>query len=385
MGWPTINPQLGVGTAGRIRTHKIGNGYRAIALYRDYDGGTRQVERKGRTKGAAERALAEAIRDRSRAVPGTTLTPTTKVAVLAEAWWTEINTVERSPGTLRLYRDRLDRQIIPALGKLRLAELTVGTVDRHLRAVTDTNGIGVAKAVRSVLSGMCRLACTHDAIDRNPVRDANPLHTTSTRTPRSLIPAEVADLRAFLADDPKAITRDLPDLVDMMLATGLRIGETAALQWTDIDLTAGTAHVGGGIVVRTPGKGLSIRTSDSSKLTARTLALPTWATRMLTRRQADATNDLVFPSPKGNLRDPSNTSADLKEAFTTAGYAWATSHTLRRTVATLIDAAGYSARTAADQLGHAKPSMTADRYMNRDPYVTAGAAALESLGGDSLQ
>lgn len=29
--------------------------------------------------------------------------------------------------------------------------------------------------------------------------------------------------------------------------------------------------------------------------------------------------------------------------------------------------------------------MTADRYMNRDPYVTAGAAALESLGGDSLQ
>ena len=86
----------------------------------------------------------------------------------------------RSPGTLRLHRDRLDRQIIPSLGSLRIRELTVGTVDRHLRSVTDSNGPAVAKAVRSVLSGMCRLACTHDALQRNPVRDATPITTKAT-------------------------------------------------------------------------------------------------------------------------------------------------------------------------------------------------------------
>ena len=56
-----------------------------------------------------------------------------------------------------------------------------------------------------------------------------------------------------------------------------------------------------------------------------------------------------------------------------------TSHALRRTVATLIDRAGLSTRVAADQLGHSKPSLTRDRYMNRDLHVTAGATVLEIL------
>jgi hypothetical protein len=72
---------------------------------------------------------------------------------------------------LRLYRDRLDRQIIPSLGNLRVRELTVGVCDRHLCAVRDNNGPSTAKATRSVLSGICRFAARHDALERNPVRD----------------------------------------------------------------------------------------------------------------------------------------------------------------------------------------------------------------------
>lgn len=42
-----------------------------------------------------------------------------------------------------------------------------------------------------------------------------------------------------------------------------------------------------------------------------------------------------------------------------------TSHSFCKTVATLIDDAGLSARIGADHLGHAKVSMTQDRYMSR--------------------
>ena len=42
-----------------------------------------------------------------------------------------------------------------------------------------------------------------------------------------------------------------------------------------------------------------------------------------------------------------------------------TSHSFRKTVATLIDDEGLSARIGADQLGHAKVSMTQDKYMSR--------------------
>ena len=126
----------------------------------------------------------------------------------------------------------------------------------------------------------------------------------------------------MLSYDHTETRRDLPDFIDMMLATGLRIGETAAIRWPSVNLEHGTIDVGTGIVVRTTGIGLQIRTVDSSKLTARTLSLPNWCVDMLRRRHAAATGELVFPAPKGGLRDPSNTSADLKDAFTAAGYDW---------------------------------------------------------------
>ena len=56
-----------------------------------------------------------------------------------------------------------------------------------------------------------------------------------------------------------------------------------------------------------------------------------------------------------------------------------TSHYFRKTVATLMDEAGLSARSAADQLGHAKPSLTADIYMGRKKRATGAAEVLEDL------
>ena len=350
-----VRPQLPVGTAGKIRTYPAGNGYRAATIYRDYDGRNRQIERHGKTKNAAQRALAEAVRDRTRPVENSTLTPATTVSALAEAWWNEIENNRRSPGTLRLYRDRLDRQIIPSLGSLRVRELTVGTVDRHLRSVTDSNGPAVAKAVRSVLSGMCRLACTHDALQRNPVRDATPITTKAHRKPRSLTVPEIRQLRAMLTYDHTAIRRDLPDFIDMMLATGLRIGETAAIRWPSVDLEQRhhrRRH-------RHRRQNHRHRAADPHPRIVQTHRPHPQPAQLVRghaaapqRRNAAATGDLVFPAPKGGLRDPSNTSADLKDAFTAAGYDWMTSHALRRTVATLIDRAGLSTRVAADQLGH---------------------------------
>lgn len=258
-------PELALGTYGRVRTHVHGDGFRAVALFRDYDGVTKQIQRHGKTKGAAERALAAAFRDRTKSAAQSELTPETRVKVLAELWWKEIEARNLSPGTLRLYRDRLDRQVIPALGNLRLRELTTGAVDRHLRAVATNNGPAIAKAVRSVLSGVCSLACRLDAIDSNPVRDAGPLATKTKKQPRSLSVAEVRQLRMKLRTDDKAIYRDVVDLVDMMISTGLRVAETAAIKWSSIDLDAGTIQVGDGIVVRSRGEGLLIRGEASNK------------------------------------------------------------------------------------------------------------------------
>jgi integrase len=82
----------------------------------------------------------------------------------------------------------------------------------------------------------------------------------------------------------------------------------------------------------------------------------------------------------GTWRDPSNAQADLREAFAAAGFDWATTHTFRKTVATLMDHAGLSSRAAVDQLGHANTSMTTDVYFGRKVATTGAATVLEALG-----
>src|SRR3954462_1716076 len=83
----------------------------------DWDGVTRQVQRQAKTKGAAERALAVALRDRGRAGTGHEITSDTKIADLAEKWFRELE--GKSPSTLQAYRDRLYPQGPPGPGERR--------------------------------------------------------------------------------------------------------------------------------------------------------------------------------------------------------------------------------------------------------------------------
>ena len=52
-------------------------------------------------------------------------------------------------------------------------------------------------------------------------------------------------------------------------------------------------------------------------------------------------------------------------------------HSFHKTVATLIDDDGLSARIGADHLGHSKVSMTQDRYMTRGRVHTQVADLLD--------
>ena len=57
------------------------------------------------------------------------------------------------------------------------------------------------------------------------------------------------------------------------------------------------------------------------------------------------------------------------------------SHTLRKTVASFLDDSDVSARKISDQLGHARVSMTQDRYLGRKLTGRQTADVLEELMG----
>jgi integrase len=146
---------------------------------------------------------------------------------------------------MQAFRDRLDRQVLPALGGVRVRKISVGLMDRHLAAVRAMHGPALAKMTKSVISGMCALACRHDALRSNPCRDVARIPSKPRRAPQSLTVGEVKAVRTWLSEDAKARDRDLPDLVAFMVATRLRIGEACAVTWSDVDVDAGTVTASG--------------------------------------------------------------------------------------------------------------------------------------------
>lgn len=225
-------PPLPIGTYGKIRTHQTSSGWRAVAKFRDHDGVTRTVERRGRTESAAIRTLKTALRDRKGPQDGT-VSETTRFHQVAELWFARIAALveegKRSPSTADRYRDYLDRIVLPGLGGLRMHEVTVSRVDAFLAAVRAIHGTATARTCRSVVSGVLGVAVRHGAFTTNPTRDAERIEAGRRKAPRALTPAECVQLVTILEADPTAARKDLPDLTRFMLATGVRIGETLAV------------------------------------------------------------------------------------------------------------------------------------------------------------
>src|SRR4051812_24949501 len=66
---------------------------------------------------------------------------------------------------------------------------------------------------------------------------------------------------------------------------------------------------------------------------------------------------------------------------TLAGYEWVTSHVFRKTAATVLDHAGLSARAIAGHIGHARPSITQDVYMDKRAAGREAADAFDAALG----
>jgi integrase len=353
--------------------------WRAVTNYRDFDGRTRRVERHGETAAKAERRLVEDLTKRARMGRQGEITPDTKLEEAARMWFADLERQDRADTTLAAYDDSLRLHVLPSLGRLRLREISVGVADRFVTSIRENVGSAAARRCRTVLSGILSMAARRDAVDYNPVREVSAI--ISARSPaRSLSLEEVRALRAGLGRDLVAVQRDVPALVDFMLATGLRIGEVLAVTWDALDLDRATVEVRGTVVRRPGAGGLYIKQRPKTRAGWRQLHLPEWLVVSLRARER-VENDwnVVFPSQQGKLRDRSNTNADIRDALDPLGYDWITSHTFRKTAATLLNDGGLTVREVADQLGHSRVSLTQDVYFGRGSGTRRAAEVLGAI------
>jgi integrase len=214
----------------------------------------------------------------------------------------------------------------------------------------------------------------------NPVRDVQPVRSkTQPKGAVALTADQLRDLLVNLKTSEFCKKLDLVDPVTLLIATGIRRSELLALRWSDFDEKTNMLTAAGK-VIRVPGEGLMRVDETKSAAGRRTIPLPRFAVEMLQRRRHlpyRGEQTVIFPSTAGTLRDPNNFLKLWRSIREELGVPDATTHSFRKTVATLIDDEGLSARIGADHLGHSHVSMTQDRYMTRGRIHTQVADLLD--------
>lgn len=351
-------PATPLGTFGEIRAKQLDSGrWQAETRLRLYNGESVRLQARGKSKTAAINTLKEKCADRLGTSDTQALSTTSKVSALLEHW---VGTkTDLRPQTLERYRTAMDKHIVPAFGEMRINEVSPAFLHDWINAQSS----GVVGNIRSVLKGAFGLAV------RYGLRATDPMAAVETRadepkSARALTPSEIPAFRAQIA---KSKNDTLIDVVDFVLATGLRAGEVLAVRFSDVDLDAAPPVLRlAGTLVHSKATGL-IRQDDGKTVTAsRVIQLPAVAVEILTRRHDEYGEhlEIVFPSGAGTYLWQQNFGRWLRDARGDR-FDWVSVHTLRKTLASIV-ADELGPHKAADVLGHADSRLTERVYYERN-------------------
>ncbi len=265
-----------------------------------------------------------------------------------------------SPHTLRAYRGDLGR-FLRFLSRdffdRRPEEIAPGDVDalaiRSFVASLARSGIGKRSQSRTLSSvrGLFRFACREGDVGDNPAaRVKSPRH--ARHLPRHLRPGEIETLLEA-ADGEEPLDRRDRALLELLYASGLRVGELIGLDWSDLDLAART--------LRVTGKGGKERLVPFGAPAAEALQrwLESWDS---IRQRAADTAEPVFLNYRGHRLSTRSVRRIVDRYVDRAAIASGVHpHTLRHTFATHLLEGGADLRTIQELLGHSSLSTT-QRY-----------------------
>jgi integrase len=399
-----------LGTHGKVRTYGRIDGkwtpkadipqgvrpdsWRAMTNYRGYDGNTSQVERTGTSETKAIRALKEYL----AGLAGTKVKIGTgsRFNDAVPEYLDKIKQKEGSPSTYDRYERRLRVHVQPAIGKLLLRECDTPRLEDFFNALR-RKGLSAStrRGIRTVVTGVMDLAVMGRVFEVNPVRGISNITGKPVRPSTAFDADELADFFTKVDADKKAIKYDLPDYLRVLFGTGARFGEALALRWCDINLGNGpvTREAWGtkkklppksvwfnSTIIWVKGQG-AVRKETKTESGNRVVSLPEFLFTLLLVRKPTGVLDTapVFPSGRMGYRHPSNVQRSMRALRSRIHYDDFRMHGGRKTVVTVLDEAGHSAREAADTVGHKNVSMTQDVYMDRGRINPAAAASVDAF------
>ena len=333
------------------------------------------------TKKEAQAALDEkrtAVRKREYVAPKEI--PTFKVA--AGLWFEPRKSMPARIGrpvketTLDHWKNHIDSYLVPAFGDDRLDQITTPAIEKRRLGWRDQEKLSPI-TVNKLLTTMT--AIYNDAmrvgnVKHNPAQAAQRLGVGSVEASESEN-AEVRPEEVYNAEELNRLIQNaeagfFKTLIFTVAMTGMRHGETLALQWGDIDLGAGK------ITVRRtwPDKWREeepIFYVPKSKNGVREIPIPAELVQALKRWKISCPVskwDLVFPKTDGSPHDRKTVlRSGLYPAIRKAEVKKLNMHALRHTFASLLLSQSTPITEVSSYLGHADPQVTLKVYSHWIP------------------
>jgi integrase len=286
------------------------------------------------------------------------------------------------PRTFENYRLQVRQHIIPALGRMKLKNLSPAHVQGFYRSKLDA-GLkpSTVRYIHAVLHRALEQAVRFNLIPFNPASRVDPPKIRQDE----ITPLDAEQARTFL-EVAKGDRYEC--LYVLSLTCGLRMGEALGLKWSDIDLDKGTLRVNRQLqrMRRDGDRSGTLEFSEPRNVSRRTLDLPQRAVEALRthrkrqveeRARAKHYEDtaLVFATGKGTPVDAQNIVNRLfKPLLRRAGLPDIRWHDLRHTYATLLLSRGTHPTYVQKSLGHASVQLTLDRYSHWMPSMGRNTA-----------
>jgi integrase len=151
----------------------------------------------------------------------------TTVGRLLDEWLENLDPALKL-NTVEVYTKRVDKQIRPALGTIRLDELKTHTIDLfYTKLLSEGLSARSVQLVHSVLRAVLQQGVDWDWLPVNPAVRARPPKVVKTEKV-ALTATQVAAIYAAAVEPVKVA-------IGLAATTGMRRGEVCGLKWSDID------------------------------------------------------------------------------------------------------------------------------------------------------
>lgn len=288
-------------------------------------------------------------------------------------------TVTMSENSRANYQSYLDKKIYPALGDIKLPEITPAQISALLLEIqTQGKAHGTVIKVYTILGGLFKMAYLGDMIDRNPmdkVARPKPRKDESKPTEAAAYTAqEVQQIVTCLEQEPLKWRA----LVHVLIDTGIRRGECCALQWKNVDFKAGTITICGNLCY-TKQKGVYLDTPKNGHTRTVYIGKDTISLlKELRTAQAKKVLSAYIFTQEGSREPmhPQSPTRYLKKFSERYGISDLHPHKLRHTFASVAITSGADVASVSEALGHSDKAVTLRMYTHADKESISKAAQI---------